>query len=492
MNLKNKMKSNFYCELCLTESENPDSDLTKIRQNSKIEKIIKDIFCFEAADNLNSTINLICISCNDRVGDILKFIEFVQENRKKLDVILKTDHQTDITYQDNDHTVVKKEEIEIHDYDPMREIESQSSLDEKPFICDICTSHFSTVSALSEHIDLKHQSHLKDEFSDKFSDEIETEQQPEKSFSETESENVRNLFLKCLNCELCAPSLNFKTFEELKGHYQETHSIRGYVKCCKKQLYTKKAIMNHCEMHSNPADFMCGICKKLMPDKYTLKEHTARHSTDQERKYQCDLCKKKFALRKDVAIHIKCLHLKKDKVKQRVPCDECEKDFFNKTSMEEHKKRFHIDTEKHICEICGKVYRTKYDLSGHIRNSHVDIPKQECNVCGQYFKYIRKHMRTHIDPAQYLKCKLCGLQVKHNRALWAHMKIHSGLKPFQCTTCNAAFKRKTALNDHMSTHSGIPGHSCKYCGRTFNNSGNKSKHLKHCNQYQMSLNNEKT
>lgn len=43
----------------------------------------------------------------------------------------------------------------------------------------------------------------------------------------------------------------------------------------------------------------------------------------------------------------------------------------------------------------------------------------------------------------------------------------------------------------MSTHSGIPRHFCNYCDRTFNNSGNKSKHIKHVHAQEVAANSKR-
>ena len=56
-----------------------------------------------------------------------------------------------------------------------------------------------------------------------------------------------------LNCEQC--SENFQTFGDLKNHFQDVHSTKGYVLCCGRKFHKRSVLNDHVEKHINPNRF---------------------------------------------------------------------------------------------------------------------------------------------------------------------------------------------------------------------------------------------
>ena len=56
-------------------------------------------------------------------------------------------------------------------------------------------------------------------------------------------------------------------------------------------------------------------------------------------------------------------------------------------------------------------------------------------------------MKTHI-------CDTCGAQFLRGSNLKAHVRIHTGEKPYKCDTCGAHFSSKGILNIHERVHTG--------------------------------------
>ncbi|GFO13095.1 transcription factor sp4 [Plakobranchus ocellatus] len=107
---------------------------------------------------------------------------------------------------------------------------------------------------------------------------------------------------------------------------------------------------------------------------------------------------------------------------RRVACD-CP----NCTSMEKHtgeNKR-----KQHICHIvgCGKVYGKTSHLRAHLRWHSGDRPF----VCSWLF---------------------CGKRFTRSDELQRHKRTHTGEKKFQCPECNKRFMRSDHLTKHIRTH----------------------------------------
>jgi len=233
----------------------------------------------------------------------------------------------------------------------------------------------------------------------------------------------------------------------------------------------------------------------------TVKRIGRAHKT-----YICDNCGDSIKYRKNLELHMKNNHLRKN-----YKCSSCSEVFRSKISYKAHSLQAHgikqrIAVEIFKCNVCDKKFDIKSIYEAH-KLSHDDLRPQVCKICNASFKSIgnlKRHNLIHIDERNYL-CDACSKSFKSENALKIHknsvhasvkvyvscphckiilqeknLKIHihnqhteeGQKKPFTCSVCSKTFKNEFLLKRHFehlhfSSNRGII-YNCEQCGLTFN------------------------
>ncbi|KAL5102959.1 hypothetical protein TcWFU_006045 [Taenia crassiceps] len=123
---------------------------------------------------------------------------------------------------------------------------------------------------------------------------------------------------------------------------------------------------------------------------------------------------------------------------------------FNSTSVNQNSQS--NSSALFVCGICGKEFGMRCRLVAHIRR-HTGERPFSCNECGRAFS----------DAGN----------------LQRHRYVHSSEPRFRCTVCGKSFRQASCLSTHRRFHCpGAEGRICVFCRRHFKSSASLQMHLR--------------
>ncbi|XP_053962180.1 transcription factor grauzone [Anastrepha ludens] len=285
-----------------------------------------------------------------------------------------------------------------------------------------------------------------------------------------------------MSCELC--TFISEDYTSIRKHFQIQHpKIKSYVRCCNKKLFHRLEIVQHAYKHHDPEFFKCKVCQKLFSEQATLSRHMiAAHAPEEELKFHCDQCPKRFSRQKKLELH-RNSHVPKNE--RTFICDQCPDSRFASNDL----LKIHICMRHrratNVCHVCAKEIRDKASFEKHVRLHFEDSgPKVKCTMegCDRWLKdedNLRRHIRRlHTKEEKAVQCDICGRECKNKCALSKHKRrVHSNIV-FTCEECKKTFKRAIYLREHMTQHTGEILYKCPFCTRTFNSNANMHSHKK--------------
>lgn len=282
-----------------------------------------------------------------------------------------------------------------------------------------------------------------------------------------------------LECNIC--STHLADFRVLKIHYRNEHNTLGYAICCNKKFYKRGLLVDHLHVHKDPEYFNCQPCKKAFATRRGLEIHIESHNM-KERKFKCEECGKSF-FKQDIFERHKLMHVPEHE--KNFPCNQCEKKFASDYLRRQHEDITHNKKYFKICDVCGKSFRDNYSFLRHM-DEHTGAPPsfETCEICGKKLtnKYgLRQHMKMrHTEEnMQSQVCPFCSRVSPNINAHRLHIKYtHTMERKHACHLCDKSFRRPLELKEHLSTHTGEALYTCPHCPRTFISNANMHKHRK--------------
>ncbi|RXG73728.1 Zinc finger protein [Armadillidium vulgare] len=242
---------------------------------------------------------------------------------------------------------------------------------EKPYKCSLCNSCFTARYSLKIHMNI----HLgRKPFKCSYCG---------KSFSDksTMTKHIRiHTGERPFSCKICQK--RFGESGALASH-TITHSQERPFPCteCSLSFKSNRGLRQHLKTHFADKRYSCRYCGTMFIQKYNMIMHERIHTG--EKPYRCPECNRTFRSRSCLGKHV-VLH--RGENNKKYACDFCEKKFHRKAHLKRHIST-HLGVKDHECEICLKKFSIEASLKKHVINFHSEGARAfPCRVCGKVFK----------------------------------------------------------------------------------------------------------
>ncbi|XP_026492928.2 zinc finger protein 431-like [Vanessa tameamea] len=265
---------------------------------------------------------------------------------------------------------------------------------------------------------------------------------------------------KCSECDLTRISRLTIKDHYTAFHLQDTFQYR--CSHCNKLFKRQVSLRKHVAYaHVRQKRAKCKYCQKTYANKEVLKSHMiGKHSTEVTsgevslKKHVCQDCGAAFKAPSQLKNH-----MIKHSLSRNYHCVECDRSFKSYNALKQHLKVAapHVNYMElpFVCDHCDKRFGVRRDLERHMNRVHLNIKPYQCDKCNKAYVNgwsLTEHKRfTHEGHKRPLKfpCPLCDKVFDRNATRKAHIRTHTGERPYSCSKCPAKFSQASVLGTHV-------------------------------------------
>lgn len=221
--------------------------------------------------------------------------------------------------------------------------------------------------------------------------------------------------VKMVQCCLC--DADFDSNSAMQAHIRE-HLLVRKCELCKEQLTLHELGEHLCDVHEI---IHCEYCNEPFNATIKLIQHLDSQHADDSVLYKCGQCSTFFKMTILKDIHEKYHPVAKPKPYR---CGDCNKGFTTESNLHCHNKLFHgnQDDIKYVCEKCGKRFVTRGALAYHsLGHGERKFRCPECPAAFKRKQELAKHSSVHQSTKKY-QCSQCAVKFVSQPSLEAHIR----------------------------------------------------------------------